>query len=94
MKFLLTCTLSIAAYTSCLAQISDYYFVHEIGPTNPVESYTGAQTTNHLVGDDVVSPGKIKMPFTFRIGTETVDSIGIAENGYLFLGNLKAFALR
>lgn len=70
------------------AQMSVYNFKHEFGQLTEVDNYPGAIITSHTIHDDIVTPAKLLMPFPFRFENKPVDSIGIAENGYLYFSSL------
>jgi len=87
--------LAIAPFLWCKAsaQMNQYSFSRESGLLMDVDSYPGAQIVNHNVQDDILQPAKMPMPFSFSLGSHQVDTIGIAENGYLFISSLSPFAV-
>lgn len=91
-KYLLFATALLAGHTM-RAQVTNYQFNYESGQFLELSDYPGAVITDHDVQDDVLSPGKLKLTFPFRFNGQTIDSVGVHENGYLFFGSIDPFAI-
>lgn len=86
-RFILFTLVGLFAALTAQAQIKDYRFSMEQGAYWELKRYNPADYDSLQVNDDLLLPEKFKLPFAFRFGNRMIDSIGIAENGYLWIGN-------
>lgn len=85
MRKIATILFTTVAFTS-FAQVGRYTFTKETGQPWEIDQYPNIAVTDHVVNDDSVWPYKIKIPFPFKFNGQVMDSVGIAENGFIWFG--------
>ncbi|MFT3794045.1 T9SS type A sorting domain-containing protein [Flavobacterium sp.] len=68
------------------AQVSDYNFFSAPLTYQPLATVPGATVVDHSVEDDLITPQRVNLPFTFKLGNTDHQSIGIGENGFVWFG--------
>lgn len=69
------------------AQVSSYNFLSIVLPYQPIATSPGGTITDHTVEDDVITPNRATLPFSFKLGANTHTSVGIGENGFIWFGD-------
>lgn len=68
------------------AQVSSYTFTKETGQPWEISQYPSADSIEHVILNNLVIPGRIRIPFPFEFNKTTQDSVNISENGFIWFG--------